>query len=101
MFEHIAADLALTASGVAGEKGRAIHDDGDPRAAVLRLLRVLQHVEQEKELSVADARKSWREASLRAAVVFGADRLLIALPVFAVRRIGDEVVERTAGVFVV
>jgi hypothetical protein len=55
-LEDEPADLALAATRIAGEERRAVHDDGDARAAFLRVLGVRQHVEQEEELSVADPR---------------------------------------------
>ena len=65
------------------------------------LLGVRQHVQQEQQLAVADARKSRGEAARRAALVLGAHGVLVALPVLAVGRIGDQVVEGLAGVAVV
>ena len=58
VFKNITTYLALTAARVPGEKGRAIHDNGDARAALLRLFGAGEHVQQEKELTVADARQT-------------------------------------------
>ncbi len=65
------------------------------------LLRVRQHVQEEQKLPVADARQTRREAARRAALMFGADCLFVALPVLAIGRIGDQVIERPAGMAVV
>ena len=57
------------------------------------VLRVREHVQQEQDLAVADARQPRAEAARRAALVFGAHRFLVALPVLAVGRIGNQVIE--------
>ena len=101
VLENPAANLALAAARVAGEERRAVHDDGDPRAALGPAPGVRQHVQQEQELAVADARQPRPEAAGRAPVVLGAHRVLVALPVLAVGRVGDHVVEAAAGVPVV
>ena len=88
-----APDLALAAAGIAREERRAVHDDGDPRAALGRLLGVGEHVEQEQELAVADPRQARCEAAGSASIVLAPYCVLVALPVFAVGRIGDHVVE--------
>ena len=93
VLQDPAADLALAAAGIAGEERRAVHDDGDPRAALGRLLGVGKHVEQEQELAVADPRQARCEAAGGAPVVLGPYRVPVALPVFAVGWIGDHVVE--------
>ena len=101
MLQDPPADLALAAAGVPREKRRAVHDDRHARAAGLRLLPVGQHVEQEEELAVADPREPGREAAGRTPLVFGAYRLLVALPVLAVGRIGDQIVKELPSVAVV
>ena len=101
VLEDPAADLALAAARVAGEERRAVHDDGDPRAALGRRPHVREHVQQEQELAVADARQARPEAAGGAAVVLGAHRVHVALPVLAVGRVGDHVVEAAPGVAVV
>ena len=60
-----------------------------------------QHVEQEQELPVADSGQARRKAACGAPVVLGPHRVLVALPVLAVGRIGDHVVEAGSGVPVV
>ena len=60
-----------------------------------------EHVQQEQGLAVADARQTGAEAAGRPALVLGFDRGLVPLPVLAVGRIGDQVVERLAGMAVV
>ncbi len=65
------------------------------------VLRVGQHVQQEQELAVADPRQARAEPARGAALVLGAHGVLVALPVLAVGRIGDQVVEGLAGVAVV
>ena len=64
VLQDVAADLALAAAGVAGEQRRAVHDDRDARAAFLRVLRMRQHVQQEQELAVADARQTRARSGL-------------------------------------
>jgi len=101
VLEDEAADFALAAAGVPREERGAVHDDRDTRAAFLRVLRVRQHVEEEKELAVADSRKPWGKASRCSPLVLGAHGVLVALPVLAVRGIRDQVVEVASGVPVV
>ena len=101
VLENPAANLALAAARVAREQRRAVHDDGDPRAALGPTADVRQHVQQEQELAVADARQARSEAAGRAPVVLVAHRVLVALPVLAVGRVGDHVVEAGAVVPVV
>ena len=101
VLEDPAANLALAAAGVAGEERRAVHDDRHSRPALGRPLDVRHHVQQEQELAVADPRQARPEASGGATVVFVPHGVLIALPVLAVGRIGDHVVEGAARVPVV
>ena len=101
VFQNEAADLALAAPRVAREERRAVHDDRDARAAFLRVLRVREHVQQEEELAVADARQTRTEAAGRAALVLGPHGVFVALPVLAVGRIRDQVVEMLVCVAVV
>jgi hypothetical protein len=60
-----------------------------------------QHVQEEEELAVADARQARREAARGAALVLGTHGVLIPLPVFPVGRVRDQVVEGLAGMAVV
>jgi hypothetical protein len=62
---------------------------------------VRQHVQQEQQLSVADARQARRETARGAALVLRLHGIFVALPVLAVRRIRDQVVESLAGMAVV
>ncbi len=52
---------------------------------------------QEEQLSVADAREPGAEPAGGAALVLGLDGVLVALPVFAIGRIGEQVVEAFVG----
>ena len=64
----------------------------------LRLLHVGQHVEEEKKLAVADARQAWSETARDAPRSCSATHgVLVPLPVLAVGRIGDQVIEGAAG----
>ena len=56
---------------------------------------------QEKELTVTDARQSGAEATRGAPRVLFLDRFLVALPIFPVRRIRDEIIEQAIRVPVV
>ena len=94
-------DFALAAPGVAGEEWGAVHDDRDARSALLRRHGPGEHVQKEEGLSVTDPREPGTEAPRRPAVVFRLDGGLVALPVLAVGRIGDQVVEMAAGVVIV
>src|SRR5262249_4114757 len=73
-------DFAFTASGMARDQRRAVHDDRDARAAVLRVFHVRQHVQQEEELTIADPRETRRKTASGPTRVLGAHRVLIALP---------------------
>jgi hypothetical protein len=75
VLQDPAADLALAAAGVAGEQGRAVHDDGDPGAALLRRLHVVEHVLEEEELPVADPGRARLEPAGGAALGLGLHRL--------------------------
>lgn len=57
-----------------------------------------EHVQQEEELAVADARQAGSESAGGPARILGADGVFVALPVLAVGRIGDQVVEALARV---
>ena len=69
VLENVPADLALAAAGVAREKRRAVHDDGDARAALLRVFDMCEHVKQEEELAVTDAGQPCSEPAHRATLV--------------------------------
>ena len=75
------------------EERRAVHDDRDPRTALGGRLGVREHVLQEEKLPVADPRQTRYEAPGGAPVVLVLHGVLIALPVLAVGRIGDQVIE--------
>ncbi len=60
-----------------------------------------QHVQEEEELPVADARQARGEAAGLPSLVLGADGFLIAPPLLAVRWVGDQVVESATRVAVV
>ena len=93
VLEYPAADLAFPAPGVSREEGRAVHDEGDAGTALALLLAVREEVEKEEELAVRDAREARPEASGMTAFVLRLGVLLVALPVLAVRGIGNLVVE--------
>ena len=93
VLENPAANLTLTAAGVAGEERRPVHDDRHPRTALGGLLDVREHVLQEQELPVADPRQARPEAPGCAPVVLVLYGVVIALPVLAVGWIGDHVIE--------
>ena len=95
------ADVALARARAAGEERRAAEDDGQARAVlVLRRahgLELVDHVLQEEQRAVVDARQPGAEAAVEAAlVVLLLDLLLLLLPVHAEGRIGEEVVEGLA-----
>ena len=60
-----------------------------------------EHVLEEKELTVTDARQSGAEATRGAPRVLFLDRFLVALPIFSVGRIRDEVIEQALPVPIV
>src|SRR6516162_8202515 len=60
-----------------------------------------EHVQQEQELAVADPRQTRSEPAGSAALVFGPDSGLVALPVLAVGRIGDQVIKALVGMTIV
>src|SRR5207245_641042 len=82
----------------AREERRPVPDDRDARAAFLRIVGVRKHLKQEEELAVADAREPRGEASRRAPFVLSTHGVLVALPVLAIGRIRDQVVEAGTGV---
>ena len=59
-----------------------------------------QHVLEEQQLAVRFPRQPGREASCFTALVLGLHGLLVALPVLAVGRVRDEIIEAPAGVLV-
>ena len=66
------ADVAFAGTGAAGKEGRAVEDDGQARA-VLELVRqhrlkLADHVLEEQERAVVDARQAGAEAPAEAAV---------------------------------
>ena len=58
------ADVALAAAGVAGEERRAVEDDADAAAAVLRRAHLGEHVLEEEQRAVVDARQPGAEAAV-------------------------------------
>ena len=73
VLQNPAADFALAAAGIAGEERRAVHDDGHAAAALVRRLHPAEHVLQEEQLPVADARQAGAEAPAYAALGFALD----------------------------
>src|SRR5205085_3030927 len=85
--------LALTRSRPTGKQRRSVQDNRQPGAALLRRLPLRDHVLQEKERAIVDARPSGAEAPFVAQLlVLVADERLNLLPFHAVGRIGKEVV---------
>ena len=98
VLDDPAADVALAAARIAGEERRAIEDDADARAfaAAIRRrgLHLRDHVEQEEQRAVIDARQAGAESSLEAElVVLLGDVVLLRLPLHAKGRIGQHVVK--------
>ena len=94
VLDDPAADFALAAAGVAGEEGRAVEDDGDAAAAVLRGAHLGQHVLEEEKRAVVHARRARAEAAAEAErVALLLDVALLLLPLHAEGRIGEHVVE--------
>ena len=94
VFDDPAADFALAAAGVAGEEGRAVEDDGEAAAAVLRGAHLGQHVLEKEERAVVHARRARAEAPAEAkgvALLF--DVALLLLPLHAEGRVGEHVIE--------
>ena len=84
--------------GVAGEERRAIEDDADARAFAAhrrgRGLHLRDHVEQEEQRAIIDARQAGAEAAVEAELfVLLGDVVLLRLPLHAKGRIGQHVVE--------
>ena len=100
VLQDPAADLAFAGAGVAGEERRAVHDDADAAGPLVRVVHPAEHVLEEQELAVADPRQTGLESILGRPCGLGPDCLLIEVPVLAIRRIGEEVVERAVGVAV-
>lgn len=92
VFDQIPADLRLAGSGVPGEQGGAVLDDGH---AALRL-QFGQAVEQEQHLPVALAGKAGTEAASGTLLVLHLHRRGLPFPVDAEGGIGDAVVELVA-----
>ena len=94
VLQHPAADFAFARIGAAGEERRAVHDDADARAGLI-IAHLRNHVLEEKQLAVGDARQARAEASFRAKCLrLFPYRVLVLLPVHAVGRIGQHVVKR-------
>jgi hypothetical protein len=101
IFEDPPADFALAAAGVPGEQRRAVHHDGDVAAALARRVHAREHVLQEEQLPVADTRRPRPEAACVALARLRFDVGFVHLPVFAVWRVGEQVVKELAGMQVV
>ena len=97
VLQHETPDLALAAAGVAGEEGRPVHDDGHAAAAGVGRLHVGDHVQQKEQLAIADARQAGGKAAAGRGGRRG-HRILVPLPILAVGRIGDQIVEIAPGV---
>lgn len=97
-FNHIAADFAGTAARVAGEQAGTILNDGHAARAILQLLDAVEH---EQHLSVADGGQAGAEAPVVALLGFLLHVGLFALPVDAEGRVGDDIVEGMPGELVV
>ncbi len=83
--------------GCAGEQGRAIEDDGQPRAAFFGVLHLADHVLKKKEGAVIDARQPRAEPPAEALFfVLPLDEIGFRLPLHAERRIGQHIVELVA-----
>ena len=101
MLQHPAPDLALAAAGTACKERRAIHDNADARAGLV-ITHLGNHVLQEEKLAVGDARRASTKAAIMAHLLgLSLDRLAIFLPVDAIGRIADHVVEFAAPVGVI
>ena len=94
VFDDPAPDFRLTAARVAGEEGRAVEDDGDSAAAVFGRTHLGEHVLQEQQRAVVDARRARSEPALiTQLVVLVLDVFLLLLPLHAEGRIGEHVIE--------
>ena len=100
-FEHVALDdpapdVALAAAGTAGKQRRAVEHDGRTRTGQVLVARhvvgkLADHVQQEEQSAVVDARQL---AAVAAEVGPEVDHLLLGLPVHAEGGVGEQVVER-------
>lgn len=97
MFQNIAANLGRAASSVAGEKRRTVLNNR--HFAVL--IQLLQAVEDKQLLSVADFGQTGRKSPFVTLFSLLLYRFLLALPVDAERRVGDNVAEGIVGEFVI
>jgi hypothetical protein len=96
VLQNPAADFALAAAGLAGEQGRAVEHDADVARRVG--VHVGQHVQEEEELAVGDARQSCAEATVIATLRLFLDFSAVNLPFRAVGRIGELEIEAARGV---
>ena len=94
VLDDPAADVALAVARVAGEQRRAVEHDGDAAAAVLRRAHLREHVLEEEQRAVVDARQAGAEAAV-VAERFGLplDVAALLLPLHAEGRVGEHVVE--------
>ncbi len=100
VFQYPAPDFAFATARVAGEEGRAVHDDGDAAATIFGVLHARQQVLQEEHLPVADARGTGAKATGIAARRLGLHGCLVHLPLFAIGRIGEQVIKSFVGVLI-
>ena len=101
ILHNVTANFAFAAACITRKQGRAVHDDRDARASLVRHPGVSEHVQQEQCLTVADAREPRAEAPGRAPFMFGLHRGLVAFPVLAVGRIRDQVIKMVGGMPIV
>src|SRR5207245_7700130 len=88
VLDDPAANLAFAGAGLAGEERRAVEDDGQPAAALVGGLHFRQHVLQEQEGAVVDARQAGAEAFGEALLlVLLANLLFLRLPFDAEGRV--------------
>ena len=94
VLDDPAPDVALAAAGVAREQGRAVEHDGEATAAGLGRAHFRQHVLQEQQRAVVDARQPRAEpAGIAEGLGLVPNRLALLLPLHAEGRVGQHVVE--------
>ena len=88
-------------TGVSGEQGRSVKNDADAGAGLIGMrvrLNLRNHVLQEQERPVIDARQSGAEAAVIAfVVVLFFYKVILRLPFHAEGRVGEHVIELLAG----
>ena len=94
VLDDPAADFGFTTASVAGEQRRAIEHDADAAAAFFGAAHLVDHVLQEQQGTVVDARRACTKAALVAqGVALVLDVALLLLPLHAKRWVGQHVVE--------